>query len=44
MGTKSVTDKKNVLREIGIEGWRGKAQDRDQWRRIAQEAMAHVGL
>jgi hypothetical protein len=31
------------LREKGIEGWRRKAQDRDQWRRIAQEAKAHVG-
>ena len=24
--------------------WRRKDQDRDQWRRIAQEAKAHVGL
>jgi hypothetical protein len=32
------------LREMWIEGWRRKAQDRDQWRRIAQEAKAHVGL
>jgi hypothetical protein len=32
------------LREMGIEGWRIKAQDRDQWRRIAQETKAHVGL
>ena len=24
--------------------WRRKAQDRDQWRRIAQEAKAYVGL
>jgi hypothetical protein len=32
------------LREMGIEGWRRKAQDRDQWRRIAQEVKAHVGL
>jgi hypothetical protein len=29
---------------MGIEGWRRKAQDGDQWRRIAQEAKAHVGL
>jgi hypothetical protein len=29
---------------MGIEVWRRKAQDRDQWRRIAQEAKAHVGL
>ena len=29
------------LREMGIEGWRRKAQDRDK---IAQEAKAHVGL
>jgi hypothetical protein len=32
------------LQETGIEGWRRKAQDRDQWRRIAQEAKAHIGL
>jgi hypothetical protein len=32
------------LREMGIEGWRRKAQDRDQRRRIAQEAKAYVGL
>jgi hypothetical protein len=31
-------------REMGIEGRRREAQDRDQWRRIAQEAKAHVGL
>jgi hypothetical protein len=24
-----------------IEGWRRKAQDREQWWRIAQEAKAH---
>jgi hypothetical protein len=32
------------LWETGIEGWRRKAQDREQWRRTAQEATAHIGL
>jgi hypothetical protein len=39
-----VDDVQEDLREMGIEGRRRKAQDRDQWRRIAQEAKAHVGL
>jgi hypothetical protein len=29
---------------MGIQRWRRKAQDRNQWRRTAQEAKAHVGL
>jgi hypothetical protein len=37
-------DVQEDLRETKVEGWRRKAQDRDQWRRIAQEAKAHVGL
>jgi hypothetical protein len=37
-------DVQEDLRQIGIEGWRRIAQDRDQWRRTAQEAKAHEGL
>jgi hypothetical protein len=37
-------DVQEGIREMEIEGWRRKAQDRDQWRRIAQEAKADVGL
>ena len=32
------------LQAMGIEGCRGKAQDRNSWRRTAQEAKTHVGL
>jgi hypothetical protein len=37
-------DVQEDIQEMGIEGWRRNAQDRDQWRQIAQEAKAHVGL
>jgi hypothetical protein len=32
------------VRRLDDEGWRRKAQDRDLWRRIAEEAKAHEGL
>jgi hypothetical protein len=35
-------DVQEDLREMGFQGWRRKAQDRDQWRRIAQETKADV--
>jgi hypothetical protein len=37
-------DVQKDLRVMGIEGWRGKAQDRHLWRRIGQEAKVHEGL
>jgi hypothetical protein len=32
------------LRRKGISGWMEKARNRDQWRRIVEEAEAHPGL
>jgi hypothetical protein len=37
-------DVQEDLWAMGIEGWREKAQDKDLWRRIAQEAKAQEGL
>jgi transcription termination factor 2 len=39
-----LNDVQEDLRKLGIEGWRRKVQNRDQWRRIAQEAKVQVGL
>jgi len=32
------------LRRMGISGWMEKARNRDQWRRIVEEAKPHPGL
>ena len=32
------------LRRMGISGWMEKTRNRDQWRRIVEEAKAHPGL
>ena len=32
------------LRRMGISGWMEKARNKDQWRRIVEEAKAHPGL
>ena len=32
------------LRRMGISGWMEKPRNRDQWRRMVEEAKAHPGL
>jgi hypothetical protein len=31
------------IRKMGISGWKERARNRDQWRRIVEEAKAHQG-
>jgi hypothetical protein len=32
------------LRKMGVNEWRGRTRNRDAWRRIVEEAKAHLGL
>jgi hypothetical protein len=42
--TRWLDDVSTDLRNMGINKWRGRARDRDVWRRIGMEAKAHPGL
>jgi hypothetical protein len=37
-------DVSTELRKMGITEWRGRARDREFWRRIGMESKAHPGL
>jgi hypothetical protein len=42
--TRRLDDVFTDLRKMEINEWRGRARDREVWRRIGMEAKAHPGL
>jgi hypothetical protein len=42
--TRWLDDMSTDLRKMGINEWRGRARDREVWRRIGMEDKAHPGL
>jgi hypothetical protein len=39
-----IDDVEQDLRTMGMRGWRTKARDRQEWRRVIREAKVHPGL
>jgi hypothetical protein len=39
-----IDDVEQDLRTMGVRGWRMRAGDRQEWRRVTREAKVHPGL